>query len=103
MIANNGLEALERSKAEAFDVIFMDLEMPHMGGLEATARLRQEGGQNAAVPIVALTAHAMVEHEERCRAQGMSEFLSKPILVTELERVLVAVAGQRANANVRVS
>jgi len=68
------------SGAKPFDVVVMDLQMPEMGGLEATQVIRQrEAATGRHVPIVALTAHAMKGDRDRCLAGGMDEYLSKPI------------------------
>jgi signal transduction histidine kinase/DNA-binding response OmpR family regulator len=81
----DGRRAVERSAAEPFDVILMDLQMPEVGGLEATlairARERKTGGHT---PIVALTAFATPGDHERCRAVGMDAYLTKPIRPDEL-------------------
>ena len=84
----NGREAVDlilAAEAPQFDVVVMDLEMPEMGGLEATRTIR--AGENPAarrLPIVALTAHAMQGDRERCLESGMDGYLSKPIDVDEL-------------------
>jgi signal transduction histidine kinase/DNA-binding response OmpR family regulator len=79
-IAPNGREALAALERQAFDVVLMDVQMPQMGGFEATAAIREkeriEGGH---VPIVAMTAHAMKGDRERCLAGGMDEYLTKPL------------------------
>ncbi len=73
-------DALAAPGARPFDVVVMDLQMPEMGGLEATQVIRQrESGTGRRVPIVALTAHAMQGDRDRCLAGGMDEYLSKPI------------------------
>jgi signal transduction histidine kinase/DNA-binding response OmpR family regulator/HPt (histidine-containing phosphotransfer) domain-containing protein len=81
MIANNGQEALDKLAAVAPDyyhAVFMDLQMPVMDGYEATRRLRADP-RYFSLPLVAMTAHAMVEERERCLALGMNGHLSKPI------------------------
>jgi signal transduction histidine kinase/DNA-binding NarL/FixJ family response regulator len=77
-IAEDGGEALERAKAQTYDLILMDMQMPRMNGLEATQHIRQlpNGGQT---PIIALTANAFEEDRERCLAAGMSDFVTKPV------------------------
>lgn len=88
-IANNGREAWEAVKREDFDLILMDCQMPEMDGYEATVRIREfEMGTGRRVPIVAMTANAMREDEERCRLSGMDDFLAKPIKKEKLEAKL---------------
>ena len=82
VVAANGLEAIEAIGRESFDVVLMDMQMPVMGGLEATARIRErerQSGTHARVRIVALTAHAMQGDRERCLEAGMDGYLAKPI------------------------
>jgi signal transduction histidine kinase/DNA-binding response OmpR family regulator len=79
-VAQNGQEALARLDQETFDVVLMDVQMPVMGGLDATAAIRQRErltGQH--IRIVAMTAHAMNSDRERCLAAGMDGYLSKPV------------------------
>jgi CheY-like chemotaxis protein len=79
-VANNGLEALAALERETFDLILMDVQMPVMGGFEATAAIRQrEMETGARQRIIAMTAHAMTGDKERCVAAGMDGYLSKPI------------------------
>jgi two-component system sensor histidine kinase/response regulator len=79
-VANNGLEALTEFDRSAFDVVLMDVQMPEMGGLEATAAIRErERIKGGHLRIVAMTAHAMKGDRERCLAAGMDGYLSKPI------------------------
>lgn len=97
-IANDGAEALANIEWERFDLILMDVQMPRMGGLEVTQRIRAlERKSGDHVPIFAMTAHAMKGDRERCLAAGMDDYLSKPIDTTELYEKLgrVTPAGDR--------
>jgi len=79
-VANNGLEALAALDQQAFDVVLMDVQMPEMGGFEASAAIRErERRTGGHLRIVAMTAHAMSGDRERCLAAGMDDYLAKPI------------------------
>jgi CheY-like chemotaxis protein/HPt (histidine-containing phosphotransfer) domain-containing protein len=79
-VANNGREALVALERDSFDLVLMDVQMPEMGGLEATAAIRQrERATGAHMRIVAMTAHVMTGDREMCVAAGMDGYLSKPI------------------------
>lgn len=75
----SGEEALERVKIEAFDLAFVDIQMPGMDGLELSQRIRQLASPVSNLPLIALTAHATTIQQERCRAAGMNDYLSKPV------------------------
>ena len=89
-LAADGLEALEACQRLPYDLVFMDCQMPGMDGFEATAAIRRLEAQKAMgrLPIVALTAHAMVGERDRCLAAGMDDYLTKPLQLDELTRVL---------------
>jgi CheY-like chemotaxis protein len=92
-IANTGREALECLERARFDLILMDVQMPDMDGLEATAEIRaKERGTGAHIPIIALTARTMQEDRDRCLAAGMDAFVTKPIKAAEFLQVVEAVA-----------
>ena len=87
--ANDGQECLDALETETFDLIFMDIQMPGMDGMEATRRIRAlPDPQKAGLPIVALTAHAMKGDEEKFLGAGMDAYLSKPVNMEELVRIL---------------
>ncbi len=79
-VANNGKEALEKRFSGEFDLVLMDVQMPEMGGLEATRKIReQEKALGVHVPILALTANALAGDRDMCLDAGMDEYLTKPI------------------------
>ncbi|MES1161289.1 MAG: response regulator, partial [Bacteroidota bacterium] len=82
----NGKEVLNKLKEKKIDLILMDIQMPEMDGLEATRIIRSSGGDQPV--IVAMTANAMQGDEEECLAEGMNDYLSKPVDLNELVRVL---------------
>ncbi len=95
VLATDGREAFEATAREAFDLVLMDVQMPVMDGLEATAAIRKREAETGGhLPIVALTAHAMKGDFERCRAAGMDSFLSKPIAIAELRQAIEALPAQ---------
>ena len=77
-VANNGKEAIEAVAATTYDLVLMDLQMPVMGGYEATKFIRSDR-KNLNLPIIAMTAHAMQGVEAECKAAGMNDYVSKPI------------------------
>jgi len=82
---SNGIEAIEKVGAtDPFDVILMDISMPEMDGVEATAKIRAMKGPVAATPIIALTAHALAGDKENFLSQGMNAYQSKPIVAASL-------------------
>ena len=92
-VVNNGLEALQILTKEEFDAILMDIEMPKMDGIEATIaiRLGKENIINPDIPIIALTAHALKDYEEKSFKAGMNSYLTKPVDIDKLSEILVSV------------
>jgi PAS domain S-box-containing protein len=89
VIAADGKQALAALEREPFDLMFMDVQMPEMGGFEATVRIRErEMKTGGHLPIIATTAYAMKGDRERCLASGMDGYVSKPIMAAELFRAI---------------
>jgi CheY-like chemotaxis protein len=85
VVVDNGRQAVETTAAQPFDVILMDVQMPELGGLEATAAIRaRERDAGGHIPIIALTAHAMAGDRERCLSAGMDAYVSKPLRPQDL-------------------
>ncbi|WP_165252233.1 response regulator [Paludisphaera soli] len=98
VVVGNGREALAAFDRGSFDAVLMDVQMPEMDGFEATAAIRaRESASGARTPIIAMTAHAMKGDRERCLAEGMDDYVAKPLrpqeLFEALERLAPAVAG----------
>ncbi len=86
----NGIEALEALTQQAYDLVLMDVQMEKMDGYEATRRIRQSTDKriNSAIPVIAMTAHAMQSDREKCLEAGMNDYVSKPVEMKILARVI---------------
>ena len=102
-VANNGLECLQTLERQPYDIIFMDVQMPEMDGLEATRQIRSRqknptgsGHFNSTIAIIAMTANAMQGDREKCLAVGMDDYIAKPVR-PEYIRLILERWGSRAN------
>ena len=84
-LANSGEKALELIKEHTFDIIFMDMQMPEMSGVETTVEMRKQGVE---IPIIALTANAFESDKQECLEAGMDDFTTKPLRRQELQRII---------------
>ena len=94
IIARDGAEAINQADQHQPDLILMDIQMPRLDGLEAIRRIRSQPTQ-AATPIIALTALAMAGDRERCLAAGANEYLTKPVSLQQLIRLIATLLNQR--------
>ena len=87
-IANNGMEGVQMTNAGAYDIIFMDLQMPVMGGVEAAKEIRGNFLLKNQPAIIAMTGHALSGVKESCMEAGMNDFLTKPVSLDDFRRVI---------------
>ncbi|PWQ97162.1 hybrid sensor histidine kinase/response regulator [Leucothrix arctica] len=87
VVAESGQQALDFLEQHSFDIVLMDVSMPDMDGYETVQRIRKHSSLKA-IPIIALTAHAIAGEKERCLAAGMNDYLTKPFDIEELKEVL---------------
>lgn len=87
--AETGPEALEMIKEKKYDIVFMDIQMPEMDGVEATREIRKITGDDNHLPVVALTANAIEGDREKYLEAGLDDYISKPITGEGLEEILV--------------
>jgi signal transduction histidine kinase/ActR/RegA family two-component response regulator len=94
----DGEKALERLQAEAFDAVFMDVQMPGLNGMQTTRAIRsgKAGADRSRIPVVALTAHAMTGDRERFLRAGMDHYLSKPLERRELQQIILRLSRGRS-------
>ena len=91
-VVSNGLEAVEALRKENFSIILMDIQMPEMDGYTATAVIRAE--LQSQIPIIAMTAHAMMGEKEKCIQLGMNDYISKPLKETILYNIIAQYSYQ---------
>ncbi|CAO3600414.1 unnamed protein product [Absidia cylindrospora] len=98
-IVGNGKLAVEAFETQPFDLILMDVQMPVMGGFEATQKIREieQSSDMGRIPIIALTAHAMIGDRDRCMQAGMDEYVTKPLRFPELIAAIKKFAPQSAH------
>ena len=102
-LARDGAEAVATVQQQVPDLVFMDVHMPQMDGLEATRLLRAGLAPAAQVPIVAVSADVFAETQAQVRAAGMDNFLSKPVRMADIHQMLVARFGDRARVTALLS
>jgi two-component system sensor histidine kinase/response regulator len=100
LVASTGRDVLDTLAQQPIDLVLMDVQMPEMDGLEATALIREQERQRGGhLPIIALTAHAMKGDQERCLATGMDDYISKPITAQTLYAAITRVLNDIAPRN----
>ncbi|HXE72394.1 MAG TPA: PAS domain S-box protein [Candidatus Nitrosotenuis sp.] len=87
-VASSGREALEKLEAAPYDLLFLDCQMPEMDGYQTVGELRRRQAGRWRLPVVAVTAHAMVGDRERCLQAGMDDYITKPLKMADLEAAL---------------
>jgi len=103
VVVGNGLEALDALDRECFDAVLMDVQMPDMDGIEATAALRaREAMTGHHIPVIAMTAHAMKGDRERCLAAGMDAYVAKPLRRQQLFDALERLTSHKRDAELEV-
>ncbi len=97
-LASNGIEAIQAVKDTPYDLVFMDLQMPEMNGLDATQEIRKLDAKASQTPIIAMTANALKSDEERCLQAGMNGHISKPVSRDQLAELLDTYFNQHKTA-----
>ncbi len=93
-VVSNGHSAVEAVGRDDYDIVFMDVQMPELDGLQATRKIRAAEDAHRRVTIIALTAHAMQGDKQRCLDAGMDGYLTKPVNPNELDRILSSLAAR---------
>lgn len=103
-VVGDGRAALDALEQETFDLLLMDVQMPVMDGLEATAAIRErEKFSDRRIPIIAMTAHSLKGDQERCMLAGMDGYVSKPIRTADLFAAIESVVAKTNSASVEGS
>lgn len=97
--ASSGFEALTKARQSPFDLVFMDLQMPGMDGVETTARIRALDSGSHQTPIIALTAHALADEQEKLAKQGFDGYMPKPISSAQLVELVREFTGYECTAS----
>ncbi|MGB1949983.1 MAG: ATP-binding protein [Marinobacter sp.] len=97
--ASSGFEAISKARNKPFDLVFMDLQMPGMDGVETTARLRAMDTKTHRTPVIALTAHALADEQDRLARQGFDGYLAKPISSSQLIETIREYTGYACEAS----
>jgi CheY-like chemotaxis protein/HPt (histidine-containing phosphotransfer) domain-containing protein len=87
-VANNGLEVLKALEQKVYDLLFLDVQMPEMDGLEAARKICERWGPDRRPAIIAMTGNALMGDREKCLAAGMDDYISKPVRIAELQAAL---------------
>ena len=87
-VVANGIEAVDAVSKRPYDVVFMDIRMPEMDGLEATRLIRKSNSNSSDLPIIAMTANATQEDKRECFEAGMTDFVSKPVNKSKIQTAL---------------
>jgi two-component system sensor histidine kinase/response regulator len=95
-VVADGAQAIERVARSPYDLVLMDIQMPHVDGLQATRRIRALPGDRGRVPIVALTANAMAEERATYLEAGMNNHVSKPVDTKSLAQTIARVFAEAA-------
>jgi CheY-like chemotaxis protein len=99
-LAGNGVAALQALERQPYDIVFMDIHMPQMDGLEATREIRRRGAGTAVPWVIAMTADAMQGDRERCLDAGMNDYIPKPMQLQAVQDAITAW-GARSRHRVR--
>jgi CheY-like chemotaxis protein len=102
-VAVNGLEALEALRRQPYDLVFMDIQMPEMDGLETTRQIRKQWTGDRGPRIIAMTANAMEDDQDKCLTAGMDDYISKPITIGKLREALSRVSIRSSDDEIEVS